>query len=133
MRGKLLAVIMLASLGVGGLASTGAAQNVHRDHFITFDEAVALPNGVVLPAGRYLFELGPGLQATVRQDLTQIMSEDRKTVFATLFTLPVRRAASDGFEVTLAHTAPNRPPVLTAWFCDPGGRTGHQFAAKVKS
>lgn len=133
MRGKLLAVIVFASLSIAGLATTGAAQNVHRDHFLTFDEAVALPTGVVLPAGRYLFRFGSGLYATNRQDLTQILSEDGSTVFATLFTIPARRSATDGFEVTLARVAPGRPPVLTAWFCDPGGKTGHQFVAKMKS
>ena len=133
MRGKSLASIVFASLTIAGLATTGAAQNVHRDHFLTFDEAVALPTGVVLPAGRYLFRVGSGLYATNRQDLTQIMSEDRVTVFATLFTMPVQRSLTDGFEVTLARVAPNRPPILSAWFCDSGGKTGHQFVAKVKS
>ena len=128
MRGKFIATVVLALVGVTGLASRGWAQNVHRDHFLTFSTPIALPNGVTLPAGRYLFRFPTGLQATGRHDLTQILSEDQSTVFATLFTIPVERTASDRFEVTLTETSGTSTPTLKAWFCD-RGTTGHEFVA----
>ena len=133
MKGTILALGMLAAIAVAGPASTGSAQIAHRDHFLTFATPVALPDGQVLPAAKYLFRLGPGLQGTaVRNDMTQILSEDGLTVFATLFTMPVQRSATDGFEVTLVQTSPARLPLLKAWFCDRNGRTGHQFVATPK-
>lgn len=127
MRRKII-VIAVLTVGVVGLASRGSAQNIHRDHFLTFSTPIALPNGVMLPAGRYLFRFPAGLQATGRHDLTQILSADQSTVFATLFTVPVERTASDRFEVTVTDTLGSTTPTLKAWFCD-RGRTGHEFVS----
>jgi hypothetical protein len=131
MKMKFVATVALAVIGVTGLASTAWAQGVlHRDHFLTFDAPIALPNGVTLPAGRYLFRFPTALQATGRHDLTQILSDDQSTVFATLFTIPVERTASDRFEVTLTEASVNTPPTLKAWFCD-RGTAGHEFVSVV--
>jgi hypothetical protein len=130
MRGRFIATVVLALIGVTGLASTGWAQGAHRDHFLTFSTPIALPNGVMLPAGRYLFRFPTGLQSTGRHDLTQIASEDGLKVFATLFTVPMERTDADGFQVVLTETSPRTPPTLKAWFCD-RSRTGHEFASSV--
>jgi len=128
MRGKFIATVVLALIGVTGLASPGWAQSVHRDHFLTLDTAVVLTNGVVLPAGRYLFRFPTGLQSAGRHDLTQIVSADGLKVFATLFTIPVERTGADGFQVVLTETSPTTPPTLKAWFCD-RDKTGHEFVS----
>lgn len=128
MSGKFIATVVLALIGVTGLASPGWAQGVHRDHFLTFSTPIALPNGVTLPAGKYLFRFPTGLQSTGRHDLTQIVSEDRSKVFATLFTIPAERAGADRFEIVLTETSPGTPPTLKAWFCDRGS-TGHEFVS----
>ena len=130
MKDKLLTLVLLGAIAAAGVASRSSAQTlVHRDHFLTFATPIVLPNGQVLPAGKYLFRLGPGLQSTVRQDITQILSADGLTVVGMLFTMPVQRSATDGFEVTLVQTPPDRLPLLKAWFCDRNGRTGHAFVA----
>ena len=127
-----VAIVAVAFVAIAGLARTGTAQIVHRDHFVTFDSPVTLPNGVALPVGRYLFRFPFGLQSTGRHDLTQILSVDQSTVFATLFTIPVERREAGSFEVMLEKTSAKTAPVLKAWFCDQT-RTGHRFVMHVAS
>jgi hypothetical protein len=124
MRRRFIVGCALAIVALGALAPRAAAQNVHRDHLFTFNSPVLLPGGVTLPAGRYLFTFP---SASTGQSVTQVLSPDRVTVFATLMTVPVERKEDGGFEVILVNTSPNGPPLLKAWFCD-RGRTGHEFA-----
>lgn len=128
MKMKLVAAIALVA--VTGLASAARAQNVHRDHFLTFEAPVGLPNGVTLPAGTYLFRFPTGLQSAGRQDLTQIVSEDRSKVFATLFTIPIERTGADGFKIILTEASEGAAPTLKAWFCD-RDTMGHEFVSVV--
>lgn len=112
----------LVLVGLSGFAGLGWAQgHAHEDHFLTFETAVALPNGVVLPAGTYLFKL-PNRQ----HQLTQILSQDRTQVFATLQTVATRRTTAKGSEVVLERTGADTIPRLRAWYCW-GNPTGHQF------
>ena len=126
-----LAAVALAVLGLAVLPQSGWAQvgNVqHRDHTITFDEPVALVNGVTLPAGTYLFSFPSPSQFGV----TQIFSTDRSKVYATLETISRQRTNSSGFDVVLvSEGTPNTPRTLKAWFCD-GTKTGHEFVAQKR-
>ena len=116
---------VLAVLGILGFAPIVAAQPevvVHRDHFLTFDTAVSLPGGTVLPAGTYLFRFMIPSQPGV----VQVLSADRSKVYAALPTVPVRRTTATGYQVTFSETPSGTPPQVKAWFCD-YRRTGHEF------
>ena len=128
MRTRFLATLALACIGVAGMAPAAWAQGGHRDHFLTFDTPVVLPGHVTLPAGTYLFTFPSTATGT---GVTEILSTDRLTVFATLMTIPVERAEAERFEVVLTRTSTNAPPTLKAWFCD-RSRTGHQFVSLVQ-
>lgn len=128
MRTRFIATFALACIGLTGPAPAAWAQNVHRDHFLTFDTPVALPGNVMLPAGTYLFTF-PSTAAGM--GVTEILSRDRLTVFATLMTIPVERAEADQFAVVLVRTSTNAPPTLKAWFCD-RSRTGHEFVSSFQ-
>ena len=124
-----LAAVGFALLGLAVLAENGWAQVSlvqHRDHTITFDEPVALVNGVTLPAGTYLFSFPTPSQFGV----TRISSPDRSKVYATLSTISRPRNTSSGFDVVLVSEGnANTPRTLKAWFCD-GTKTGHEFVAQ---
>lgn len=125
-----LAAVALAVLGVTILPQSGWTQSrvPHQDHTITFDEPVALVNGVTLPAGTYLFSFPSPSQLGV----TRIFSTDRSKVYATLETISRQRTNSSGFDVVLvSEGTPNTPRTLKAWFCD-GTKTGHEFVAQKR-
>lgn len=123
---------MIAGVVVIGLAaflSSGRAQsgigNVHEMHFLTFAAPIALPDGMTLPAGTYLFSWNQ------EQGVTRISSEDRSKVYATLQAIPVQRRDVRQHDIVIERTATNTPPMLKAWFC-PGNPTGHQFVTGKK-
>ena len=129
MKKTVLAAFGFAALSLAGLPQGAWAQinrAPHQDHTITFDEPIALVNGVTLPSGTYLFRFPtPSLRG-----VTQIMSQDRSKVFATLTTISKLRNTSSGFDVVLvSEGAGNAPRTLKAWFCD-GTKTGHEFVAQ---
>ena len=100
----------------------------HQDHFLTFTEAVALPGHVVLEAGTYLFRFaGPSQPGVV-----QVMSKDRKTVYAALSTIPVLRATGTGYTVTFQPSPAGSLPEIKAWFCE-GSGIGHEFVTGASS
>lgn len=129
MKNRLIAAVVV--IGFSTLAPVGWAQTaqpvgmVHEDHFLTFNVPVALPNGVTLPAGTYLFRVPRG------QGVTQIVSEDRSKTYAQLLTMPTVRDKAEGYELVTEKISASAPPVLKAWYCS-GNRTGHQFAPVKK-
>ena len=128
MKKILVAALVFAGLGVLASVSTAWAQSrtPHQQHTITFDEPVALVNGVTLPAGTYLFSFPSPSQLNV----TQVLSPDRSKVYATLQTISRDRASSSGFDVVLVSEGPSGAPrTLKAWFCD-RTKTGHEFVAE---
>ncbi|HLG54285.1 MAG TPA: hypothetical protein VI485_03075 [Vicinamibacterales bacterium] len=130
MKKTFVAALVFAALGLVALPQGGWAQTIvqHRDHTITFDEPVALVNGVTLPAGTYLFvfPLPPQL------NVTRVLSQDRSKVYATLQTISTQRSSSNGFDVVLVtEGSPNTPRTLKAWFCD-GNKIGHEFIAEKR-
>jgi hypothetical protein len=130
MKKTFLAAVALAALGFVFPQSAWTQSRVpHQDHTITFDEPVALVNGVTLPAGTYLFNFPSPSQLGV----TRIFSADRSKVYATLETISRQRTDSSGFDVVLVSegTANNTPRTLKAWFCD-GTKTGHEFVAQKR-
>jgi hypothetical protein len=79
------------------------------DHFLTFDEPVAIPNAT-LPAGTYIFSV-------MGSSVVQVSTADRSQQLAMFFTAPSRRIdLSDSYEVTLIATRDRSPRRVTQWF-----------------
>jgi hypothetical protein len=91
---------------------TGHAQVVRgspADNFISFNAPIQVP-GVGLAPGTYVFTI---LSPTV----VRVTSEDRRTVYATFFTSPVRRAsATDDGQMTFRRQGNGAPPRISAWY-----------------
>src|SRR4051812_30340673 len=86
---KLTAAIGVAIVAALTAVSSQAWTDPHHTTYVTFDRAVSLPD-VELKAGSYVFELVvPGFD----QSLVQVMSRDRRTVYAKQFTRTVQRPA----------------------------------------
>ena len=90
---------------------------------LTFSGPVSLPS-VTLPAGTYLFRF-PSLNTS--RDVIQVLSEDRKNVFAMVYTIPAyRQTASNEIEVVFKETRADLPRAIQAIF-PPFERTGYEF------
>lgn len=130
MKKTFLVALVFAASSLAVLPQAGWAQlrlRTHQEHTITFDTPVALVNGIILPAGTYHFRFPSPSQLNV----TQIFSQDRSKLYATLQTISRERSSSSGFDVVLvSEETANTPRTLKAWFCD-GTKTGHEFVAQA--
>lgn len=127
MKKTFVAALVFTALGLV-FPQEGQAQGgiPHQDHTITFDTPVALVNGVTLRAGTYHFRFPSPSQVGI----TQVLSEDRSKVYATLQTISKQRGSSNGFDVVLVTEGTrDTARTLKAWFCD-GNKTGHEFVAQ---
>jgi hypothetical protein len=92
---------------------TGHARAVKgsaADNFMSFSAPVQIP-GVSLAPGTYVFTILP------ESSVVRVSSEDRRTVYATFFTVPVRRAsATDDAQMTFARQGTGAPPRIAAWY-----------------
>jgi len=80
---------------------------------LSFNQAVEVP-GAVLPAGTYWFVLG---SSSSNRNMVQIFSEDWRTVYATLFTVPTyRQEVADRTEIRFAERSHNRPQAILKWY-----------------
>jgi hypothetical protein len=95
---------------------------------LSFNQAVEVP-GVVLPAGTYWFVLG---SSSTNRNMVQIFSEDWRTVYATVFTVPAyRQQVADQTELRFAERPHKRPEAILKWYY-PGLITGHEFVYSRK-
>ena len=109
---------------LNGSSPAGGFDPITHVNYLTFSKPVALP-GVVLPAGRYTFEAGPGGRS---RDIVMVMSRDGRGPLYLGFTREVRRPAGMPVNSTVSFgEAPADQPVpIAAWF-PIGQESGHQF------
>src|SRR6476619_3500118 len=100
------AAIALAFMLTG---SVGAFFNNHENK-LTFSRAVALPNGIVLPAGRYLFNLA----TDTSRDVVVVSNLKGNQLFYTGITTSVNRPAGMPWNtlVVMGEAPPNQPPPI---------------------
>ena len=121
-------LVVLSSIGLMALALASPANaqtNTTWDDkaYLTFSSPVSLP-GVTLPAGRYLFRFPSRYTA---RSVIQVLSGDRRTVYAMVQTVPTwRLVATHDPEVTFKETPANAPPPIAALF-RPHDRIGYEF------
>ena len=117
------ALVMGTTLSGSSVGTEGWDPLTHVN-YLTFNRPVALP-GVVLPAGAYTFEAGPGGRS---RDIVMVMSRDGRGRLYLGFTREVRRPAGMPVNGTISFgEAPADQPVpIAAWF-PIGQESGHQF------
>jgi hypothetical protein len=119
-----ITTVLLALAIVGAFATAAVAQvqlqyNVvvtgdivkgsARDHFLTFDEPVRIPEAT-LPAGTYIFTI-------LGSSTVQVSTADRSQQLAMFFTTPVARPdAARAYELTLLRPQASGQGRITQWF-----------------
>ena len=112
--------LMLALVGT----STLAQEPTNQITYFTFSAPFELPGGKVLPAGKYVFKI---LDSPSNRHVVQIMSEDQKTMHATLLAIPANRLdPAPEPEVRFMESAAHMPPAVRTWWY-PGRSIGHEF------
>lgn len=112
----------LAMLAVVSSAAYAQEPWDKRTYF-TFNQPVQLP-GVELPPGEYIFRLA---DPDTSRKVVQVLSADRKEVYAMLHTIPRQRAeVPDKPEISFMETAAGNPPAIQTWWYR-GERTGREF------
>lgn len=104
--------------------SASAQEPTNQITYFTFSAPFELPGGKNLPAGKYVFKI---LDSPGNRHVVQVMSEDQKTMHATLLAIPAQRQdPADEPEVRFMETAANTPPAIRTWWY-PGRSIGHEF------
>jgi hypothetical protein len=112
-----------------GAVFTAKADEWNRKTKVTFSGPVEIP-GVhlkgwgVLPAGTYVFKI---LDSQSDRHIVQIFSQDEKTVYATILSIPnYRLKATDKTVITFRERPAGEPEAIRAWFY-PGRNWGEEF------
>jgi hypothetical protein len=121
---KVVLACTLAAAAMLPLTASAQSGLPNQDTFFTFSQPVELPDKT-LPAGTYLFVLADG--ATNRH-VVKVMSQDRKTLHATLLAIPNYTLAkpSDEPQVRFMEGPETGPQAVKVWFY-PGRTVGHEF------
>jgi hypothetical protein len=121
-------VFSLALMGVA-FSPAAKADEWNRKTVMTFSGPVEIP-GVhlkgwgVLPAGTYVFKI---LDSQSDRHIVQIFSQDEKTCYATILSIPNYRLRATGKTVVTFRERPaGEPEALRAWFY-PGNNWGEEF------
>jgi hypothetical protein len=121
-------VFSLALMGV--VFSPGAtADEWNRKTVMTFSGPVEIPGvhlkgWAVLPAGTYVFKI---LDSQSDRHIVQIFSQDEKTCYATVLSIPNYRLHATGKTVVTFQERPaGEPEAIRAWFY-PGKNWGEEF------
>lgn len=103
---------------------TYAQEPANQMTYFTFSAPYELPGGKVLPAGKYVFRI---VDSPSNRHIVQVLSEDQKTMHATLLAIPAtRQDPAPEPEVRFMETAANAPPAVRTWWY-PGRSIGHEF------
>jgi len=105
------------------LSLPARADESNKLTYVTFSKAVQLP-GVMLPAGRYRFELADVVES---RRVIKVQSEDGRKQFAMLLTVPNQlRDAQKNPVVLFKETAEGQPDAVRSYNY-PGERTGYEL------
>jgi hypothetical protein len=118
-----LACALAFAVSLAGTSAL-AQEPTNQITYFTFSAPFELPGGKVLPAGKYTFKI---LDSPSNRHVVQIMSEDQKTMHATILAIPAQRQDPPSEpEVRFMETAANMPPAVRTWWY-PGRTIGHEF------
>jgi hypothetical protein len=123
-RTKLFLAGALALMVTFAGTSAFAQEPTNQITYFTFSAPFELPGGQTLPAGKYVFKI---VDSPSNRHIVQVMSEDQKTMHATLLAIPAQRQdPAPEPEVRFMETAANAPPAIRTWWY-PGRSIGHEF------
>jgi hypothetical protein len=118
-----LACALAFAVSLAGTSAL-AQEPANQITYFTFSAPFELPGGKVLPAGKYTFKI---IDSPSNRHVVQIMSEDQKTMHATILAIPAQRQEPPSEpEVRFMETAANMPPAVRTWWY-PGRTIGHEF------
>jgi len=121
---KVVATIFCLSLAALAFSASVKADAWNKKTFVTFNQPVEVPGGVVLPAGAYVFKL---LDSASNRHIVQIFNENQTQIHATILAIPNYRLQVTGKTViTFTERAAGEPPAIKAWFY-PGDNFGQEF------
>lgn len=123
-RFKVMATIFCLSLAALAFSASVKADAWNKKTFVTFNQPVEVPGGVVLPAGAYVFKL---MDSASNRHIVQIFNEDQNHIYATVLAIPNYRLQVTGKTViTFTERPAGEPPAIKAWFY-PGDNFGQEF------
>ena len=126
---KLLAVVFSIILACMVFLPAAVAGEWNQATKMNFSEPVEIP-GMVLPAGTYWFVLA---DSQGDQQIVQVFSADRKTIYATEQTAAAERLhATSRVELKFAERPHQQPEALLQWYY-PGRLTGQEFLYSQKT
>ena len=111
------------ALALAMFAAGARADERNQATQLTFDQAVRIPGGTVLPPGTYWFKVG---DSPTDQNVVQVFDADWSVIATTLAIPTERPEATDKTMLKMAEGAPDDPLILVKWFY-PGRTTGHEF------
>jgi hypothetical protein len=127
--GGVIAAMFLAAILGSAWASKAVADERDQRTMITFSGPVEIP-GAVLPPGTYVFRL---LDSTANRHIVQIVDQDQKHVYATVFSVPDYRLEPTDHTVIQFKEGPSgSPAAIKAWFY-PGDLCGQVICAARNS
>jgi hypothetical protein len=131
-----MSILKTATTTVFGLALMGVvfspaakADDWNRKTVMTFSGPIEIPGvhlkgWAVLPAGTYVFKI---LDSQSDRHIVQIFSQDEKTCYATILSIPNYRMQATGKTVVTFRERPaGEPDAIRAWFY-PGRNWGEEF------
>jgi hypothetical protein len=128
-RFKVGAAILFLSLIFLAVSPTVQADQWDKETIVTFDQAVEIPGGIVLPAGTYVFKL---MESPSDRHIVQIFNRDRTHLYATILAIPNYRLRVSGKTVmTFGERGADLPEAIRAWFY-PGDNFGQEFVYPKK-
>jgi hypothetical protein len=123
---KLKTVVLFLGIAtvIAAFGSSAKADEHDKLTIFTFSTPVEIPNGVVLPAGSYVFKL---LDSSSTRNIVQIFNEHQTQVYATIVAVPAERLqASDNSILEFYETEGGPENALKMWFY-PGDLFGQEF------
>ncbi len=114
--GLLLCTLVVATVQAQGLAN--------QKTYFTFSQAVELPGGVMLPAGKYTFKLA---DTSGSRNIVQVFNEDESKILAMFMTVSATRLEpAEDAVITFAEAPASAPQPVRFWYY-PGRTSGHEF------
>ena len=113
--------VMMSALVIATIHGQGLA---NQKTYFTFSQAVELPGGVMLPAGKYTFKLA---DTSGSRDVVQVFNEDETKILAMFLTVSATRPeVAEDSVITFAEAPASAPQPVRFWYY-PGRRDGHEF------
>jgi hypothetical protein len=119
--------LLAATFSISSNARAASSTEWTKRTFITIDQPMEVPSGVVLQPGRYLMRL---LDSPSERHVVQFMNEKETHVFATVHAINNYRLTPTGKTVISFYEMPaGQPEAIRAWFY-PGDNFGQEFIYK---